>query len=164
MSDDINPESSQLVPADLERGYQLLRSWYLARLRRGALDDEARMHCTPATLIEGDQELVARLVAMHKSTSQIAPMVQPNYLPGLDMVLVGAFVSIGWLFIADGGDLGLLFMDLKSFTLDLLVGQTPAALSRPGFPQFLVFMPAAWALLAVVILCHARRSNKAPCR
>lgn len=46
-----------------EEKYSLLRSWYLAHLRKGALAEQQKLQMTPGALIAADKDTVMKLAA-----------------------------------------------------------------------------------------------------
>ncbi|MBX9685678.1 MAG: hypothetical protein K2X27_03185 [Candidatus Obscuribacterales bacterium] len=53
---------------------EILRRWYLARLRKAAHEDLAGVNATPAALILADRSLVESLAASEAVPSQIPPI------------------------------------------------------------------------------------------
>ena len=46
-----------------DRAYEILRSWYLAKLRRSAIEARTSAALTPAALISADRDVIQKLIA-----------------------------------------------------------------------------------------------------
>lgn len=146
--------------------YVKVRSWYLARLRRVAIDKAAATQLTPAALIAADKELVERLV-LEKVVQAGSPKQKrpPNaLLVGIWILLVVA--SFVWLLVLEGLDVGSALSAYFRLTVGALVGQGPDDLIRAGLPSYFAFLPVIvigwpfwWLVLAPLFSPDAERQT-----
>jgi len=88
--------------------YESLRSWYLAKLRKSAIEAQVSGQLTPSALIAADREVIEKLIA-ERSESDEAKDKEKQAAPGsLPFVLflwlyliIGALVSIFLYCLAD---------------------------------------------------------------
>ncbi|MBY0546706.1 MAG: hypothetical protein K2W95_05410 [Candidatus Obscuribacterales bacterium] len=142
-----------------ERVYEKVRSWYLARLRKAAVEETTRnVNLTPAALIVADREFVERLILEKsnlpkKSSGQVIP--QLDYWPILLFTwLAGNALTMVLYCLERHGDVVSTAMLFYSLSVGRLLGEVPPDLSDPTmypfyvrmFPFFLVGFPIAGAI------------------
>lgn len=150
-----------------ERVYEKVRSWYLARLRKAAVEETTRnVNLTPAALIVADREFVERLI-LEKSNmpkkSSVKAMSQFDFWPlMLFSWLLLSSVFLGAYCIERHGDVLSTATLFYSVTIGRLLGETNPDLSDSSiipvyvrlFPYFFVGYPLVGgiALFASTVL------------
>jgi hypothetical protein len=133
--------SGKTLPASKE--YVKVRSWYLARLRRVAIDKAAATQLTPAALIAADKELVERLVLEKVVQQGSVKQKRPHTALLLGSWILLVVASFGWLFVLEGFDAGSTVSAYFRLTFGALVGQGPDDLINAGLPGYFTFLPVA---------------------
>lgn len=139
--------------------YAKVRSWYLARLRKRAIDKAAANQLTPAALIAADRERVEQLVLgkadqfrMTPRRSVITQRSFQNCIIGLWLAFI--VVCLGWLFVLEGFDFGAASSTFFLLSLGFLCGQTTNDLFQSGLPEYFALTPyiiLGWPLFWLVI-------------
>jgi len=109
--------------------YESLRSWYLAKLRKSAIEAQVSGQLTPSALIAADREVIERLIA--ERSEQDEGMGEPRKLGSGAL----AFVLYLWMFLLAGILVSLFLYCLSdpSYFVDvLLVSINPGNLSASG--------------------------------
>lgn len=150
-----------MAPDEYEQQYGLLRGWYLAHLRKGALVEQEKMQMTPAGLIAADQNIVARLALNKASITAKKEPVKPPSVPlgkltlRLTAIWVVSCLSFWvWLLIDSGADVAQAWRYYVMLTVDVWLENSTSSARLPISPLFLV-LPAVFygvPLIAVIIV------------
>lgn len=147
-----------------ERVYEKVRSWYLARLRKAAVEETTRnVNLTPAALIVADREFVERLILEKsnlpkKSSGQVIPKL--DYWPILLFSWLGVNALMMILYCLERhGDVVSTAMLFYSLSVGKLFGEVSPDLSDATlypfyirlFPYFLVGFPIVGAIAIFAI-------------
>lgn len=147
-----------------ERVYEKVRSWYLARLRKAAVEETTRnVNLTPAALIVADREFVERLILEKsnlpkKSSGQVIP--QLDYWPILLFAWLGGNCLMMMLYCLERhGDVVSTAMLFYSLSIGRVFGEALPDLSDSTmfpfyvrmFPYFLVGFPIVGAISILAI-------------
>lgn len=101
--------------------YSLLRSWYLAHLRKGAMDEQRKMQLTPAALIAADKESVMKLAEEKAGKLPSAPALSSAAIWKQLLVAWLICVAVSWLtlLINSGMAVSESFAQLHGLTIGL---------------------------------------------
>lgn len=141
-----------------ERVYEKVRSWYLARLRKAAVEETTRnVNLTPAALIVADREFVERLILEKTNAPKKAMKVinRTDYLAIILFSWVGVMVMLMTVYCIMERHCDLISTSRVFYSVGLgrLFGEPDADLSN--FPFYVRFFPLvmfAWPILGVLIL------------
>jgi hypothetical protein len=130
-----------------QSNYESLRSWYLAKLRKSAIEAQVSGQLTPSALIAADREVIEKLIAERSEADEGKAQAKKKNSAALAFVLflwlyliVGVMVSIFLYCLADGS----IFMDV------LMVSVNPANLAASGNHS----LPSQLALLLVQLVLY----------
>ena len=144
-----------------ERIYEKVRSWYLARLRKSAVEETARnVNLTPAALIVADREFVEKLIgnqATPPKTAMDRVMTQRDYLALLLFTWLGGSVAFMTLYyIERHGDIVSTAAAFYALSIGQLFGEAPPDLSGTSpFPLYVRLFPLfliGWPLLGTTLI------------
>ncbi len=130
--------------------YESLRSWYLAKLRKSAIEAEVSGQLTPSALIAADREVVEKLIA-ERSESEVREQKPKSAVPSALPFALGlwAFLIVGML-----ASLFLFCLADPSILMDVLtVSVNPANLmaSSSSVPNPLVLIAVQMILFVYPI-------------
>lgn len=77
------------------QAYDLLRSWYLARLRKLSLQTQRELQLTPGALISADRDNIERLILAGQATDTTGPLEKTSLVKELLAALVVAAIAAG---------------------------------------------------------------------
>lgn len=123
-----------------QTNYETLRSWYLAKLRKSAIEAQVSGQLTPSALIAADREVIEKLIAERSEADENKD--KPNVVANADglkyvlvlwaYLIVGVFVSIFMFCLGDASIMG----DVSAICLN------PANIAQSGssFPNPVVLI------------------------
>jgi hypothetical protein len=158
----LQSEKPAKLPSDNE--YPKVRSWYLARLRRAAIEKAASERLTPASLIAADKDLVEKLV-LEKAAKPAVKKQQDN--SGM-ITITWLLLMVGiaaWLFVLEGFDIGATITAFFKLSAGYLLGQSPQELFTAGLPQYFKALPLllfGWPFVQFVIMPILSASDEDP--
>jgi hypothetical protein len=137
--------------------YESLRSWYLAKLRKSAIEAQVSGQLTPSALIAADREVIEKLIAERSEADDGKTVSAPSGAGALQFVLyLWAFLIISALI-----SLFLYCLCDASIFLDVLVASiSPANLAASGnhslpSPIILVVMQLILYIYPVCLIPYA---------
>lgn len=148
MSDDIQTKA--------ELQYSQLRDWYLARLRRNALEQAKSTELTPLALIQKDQLLVKELGA-RTANAPTTQATKKKRIPVLSYgLLVAAWVILAVLSMFGQADVPQMISMIYRMTMGAFFGDT-ADQSMSFIPAWLVgTLAALFFASATLLMLYAR--------
>lgn len=142
-----------------ERVYEKVRSWYLARLRKAAVEETTRnVNLTPAALIVADREFVERLIL---EKTNLPKKTMGKAISRRDYVSIVLFSWIGLLvtamalycFIDRHGEITSTTQVFYAIGIGRLFGEPPVDLSNfPPYVQFFPLLLVGWPVLGGLII------------
>ncbi len=142
-----------------ERVYEKVRSWYLARLRKAAVEETTRnVNLTPAALIVADREFVERLILEKTNAPKKAmgkAINKRDYVSILLFSWVGGMVALMLVYCIweRHGDVISTAQLFYGAGIGRVLGEAPPDLST--YPQYIVYFPlflVGWPILGALIL------------
>lgn len=138
--------SGRLPVDSSEEKYALLRSWYLAHLRKGALLEQQKLQMTPGALIAADKDSVMKLAAEKAqltSSDRRKQDVSPAWLGYLAAWVMASFSGWLLLFINSGMDMQTSFNRFWVLTFGVFTARSSVL---PGSPLLLLLTVAFYGL------------------
>jgi len=142
-----------------DRAYEILRSWYLAKLRRSAIEARTSAALTPAALISADRDVIQKLIAekmlAQQSTATVSKPPAKYLLKQLLYWLYGllALVISTWIFC--GGN-SVLFMEVFAYCVNPL---NSLHQSEPLF-QICIIVQLVLFVVPLALLAELRLSKR----
>ncbi len=145
---------------EFEEQNSLLRDWYLAHLRKGALAEREKLQMTPAALIAADHDIVMKLAANKAVPAKTTPSVERDTSTRtLAVKFLAAWVILCscfwiWLLIDSGGNPGQASRYYAMLTVDVWM-ENPANSARLPISPLFLLLPALFyglPLMGVVVL------------
>ncbi|MBY0549636.1 MAG: hypothetical protein K2W95_20330 [Candidatus Obscuribacterales bacterium] len=143
-----------------EEKYSLLRSWYLAHLRKGALAEQQKLQITPGALIAADKDSVMKLAA-DKAMSAEENETKPTSTHGTGFLITWLVATLtGWLLllINSGMDIPVSLNQVHALTLGIL---TQNSLQSSVSPLFFLLTVAFYGIppAGIVVVNLSRRRH-----
>lgn len=113
-----------------QSNYETLRSWYLAKLRKSAIEAQVSGQLTPSALIAADREVIEKLIAEREESDE--PKLQAARKNKLDLIKL---LLLLWLYLIAASLISLFMFclgDASIFPDVLALVVNPANLSSPS--------------------------------
>lgn len=134
-----------LMSEEFDIQYARLRDWYLAHLRKGAMEEEAKLQMTPAALIAADHDVVVRLAAGRTTLLKIEAArdhsIRIVSLRCAGLWLAACCCFFVWLLIDSGSNSGQAVRYFSLLTVDVWMENPAGSAKLPISPVFLL-LPA----------------------